>query len=167
MSQPPIWLLDIDGVINTGRPGWGAAPHHDTAYADGIGYRMRWAPPLIDRIRHIHAAGIAEVRWCTTWCAWADQLEQLWHLPTLGRCFADPINGSTAAMDKLAAARKVLANGDRLIWTDDTETPAPDWDLHRELTATGRALLIRPKPNRGLQPDDLDAIEAFAQKETE
>ncbi len=33
--------------------------------------------------------------------------------------------------------------------------------MHDELVATGRALLIAPLPNRGLQPGHLDTIEAF------
>jgi hypothetical protein len=160
-SIPPVLLLDVDGVVNATQPGWSAAPFKGTAYADGTGYTMRWAPALIDRIRHLHTAGIVEVRWCTTWCAFADQLERLWRLPELVRAFEEPINGRLAAVAKLAAARQVLAQGQRLIWTDDTEVPTGG-DLYDELTADGRALLIRPSGRRGLQPDDLDAIERFA-----
>ena len=157
----PIWLLDVDGVINTSRPGWGAAPHHGTAIAASTAYTMRWAPALIERIRDLNATELVEVRWCTTWCAYADQLERLWRLPALGRAFTDDINGTAASMAKLAAARQVLAEGRRLIWTDDTEVPL--WgELHDELVATGRALLIRPRANVGLQPEHLDEIEAFA-----
>ncbi|MEE6263752.1 hypothetical protein [Plantactinospora sonchi] len=51
-----------------------------------------------------------------------------------------------------------------MIWTDDTEVPEPGDPLHDELSAAGRALLVRPFPRRGLHPADLDAIEAFARK---
>lgn len=164
MTSPnlaPVWLLDVDGVINTSRPGWSAAPRSGHAYAYGNSYKLRWAPALITRIRDLHKAGIVEVRWCTTWCAYADQLERLWALPPLGRAFTDDINGHTAAEAKLAAARQVLTEGRRLIWTDDTEVP--QWgEVHDELIADGRALLIRPKGSTGLQPEHMDAIEAFA-----
>ncbi|MCX5066956.1 hypothetical protein OOJ91_13975 [Micromonospora lupini] len=157
----PIWLLDVDGVINASRPGWGAAPTKATAYAAGTGYTMRWAPALVDRIRDLHKAGTVEVRWCTTWCAFAEELERLWRLPVLGRAFTEDINGSAASLAKLAAARQVLAEGRRLIWTDDVEVPL--WgEVHDELIADGRALLIRPKGSTGLQPEHLDEIEAFA-----
>lgn len=162
--NPAVWLLDVDGVINATKPGWGAAPHKGTAYAEGREWTMRWAPALLDRIHKLRATGLVEVRWCTTWCAYADQLERLWRLPPLGRAFTDPINGTAAAMAKLAAARQVLDEGRRLIWTDDTETPT-DGPLYDELTTTGRALLIAPSGRRGLQPEDMDAIEQFA-KET-
>jgi hypothetical protein len=160
-SIPPVWLLDVDGVVNATQPGWSAAPFKGTAYADGTGYTMRWAPALTNRIRDLHTAGVVEVRWCTTWCAFADQLERMWRLPELARAFETPINGRLAAVAKLAAARQVLAEGRRLIWTDDTEVPTGG-DLYDELTADGRALLIRPSGRRGLQPDDVDAIERFA-----
>ncbi|QKW15475.1 hypothetical protein [Verrucosispora sp. NA02020] len=157
---PPILLLDVDGVINASRPGWGGAPRTGYAYAQGSEWKMRWAPALVTRIRDLHKAGTVEVRWCTTWCAYADQLERLWALPPLGRAFAEDINGHAAAVAKLAAARQVLAESRRLNWTDDTEVPLSG-EVHDELVAAG-ALLIRPKGSTGLQPEHLDAIEEFA-----
>lgn len=165
-STKTIWLLDVDGVINVNQPEWGTKPHHDTARSAGYDWPMRWAPALIHRIRALHNTGLVTITWCTTWCADAEQLEHMWKLPPLDRAFTEAINGPEAAAAKLAAARKVIANGDRLIWTDDSETPPPDWQEHAELTADGRALLIRPDKRRGLQPADMDAIEEFALQET-
>jgi hypothetical protein len=155
-----VWLLDVDGVINVARPGWGAAPRAGTVNSGGLPYRLRWAPALVARIRALQAAGDVDIRWCSTWCDDADHLERLFGLPRLGRAWSEAINGSYARIAKLAAARAVLDAGDRLIWTDDDAVPAsgPDRD---ELVSTGRALLIAPAPNRGLQPDHLDVIEAF------
>ncbi|MBG0825226.1 hypothetical protein HS048_31540 [Planomonospora sp. ID91781] len=156
----PVWLLDVDGVINVARPGWGDVPRSGTAYSGGGAYRMRWAPALIDRIRALHRAGGVEIRWCSTWCADADQVERLFALPLLARAWTDHLSAVVAAEAKLAAARRILAQERRLIWTDDVETPTcgPVYD---ELTESGRALLIAPSPRRGLQPDDLAAIETF------
>jgi hypothetical protein len=162
----PVWLLDVDGVINATKPGWGAAPCQATAYADGAGWRMRWAPALIDRIRALIDAEAVEVRWCTTWCPWAGQLEDMWRLPQLERAFREPINGPAAAVAKLAAARQVLAEGRRLIWTDDQEVPTCG-PLYDELTADGRGLLIRPSSRRGLQPEDMSKIEMFCKQHAE
>lgn len=163
MTLPPVLLLDVDGVVNAMQPGWGGTPRKAGAWSasDSYEYTIRWAPALVDRIRDLHKAGTVEVRWCTTWCADADVLERLWRLPPLERAFTDPIKGRAASMAKLAAARQVLDDGRRLIWTDDVEVPTSG-DLFDELTKSGRALLIRPSGRRGLQPDDLDAIEAFA-----
>ncbi|MBO3741503.1 hypothetical protein [Actinoplanes flavus] len=155
-----VWLLDVDGVLNATRPGWGAAPRSGTAYGDGHPYRLRWSSALITRIRALHDTGTVTVRWCSTWCADADQIERLFALPRLERAWTDPISHSAAPAAKLAAARAVLDQGHRLIWTDDDAVPTSG-PVHDELLATGRALLIAPLPNRGLQPEHLDAIEAF------
>src|SRR5262249_22069995 len=73
--ERPVWLLDVDGVINAGSPGWGGAPRTGNAYSSGMEFRIRWAPPLVARIRALHDRGAAEIRWCSTWCCDADQLE--------------------------------------------------------------------------------------------
>ncbi|MBB6350576.1 hypothetical protein ACWGH8_12165 [Nonomuraea muscovyensis] len=156
----PVWLLDVDGVINAARPGWGGAPRTGTAYSAGDVYRMRWAPALVDRIRSLHHAGRVEIRWCSTWCPDADQVERLFGLPRLGRAWSEHLTGTAAATAKLAAARQVLAQGRRLVWTDDVEVPTQG-PGHEELTMSGRALLIAPSPRRGLQPDHMDAVEDF------
>ena len=157
----PVWLLDVDGVLNASRPGWGGPPRIRFAYSGGLEYRIRWAPALLERIRALHAARRVEVRWCTTWCAEAEQLERLFAMPVLSRAWAGHLTHEEAVTAKLAAARAVLADGRRLIWTDDDVVPTAG-PVHAELTADGRALLIAPDPRRGLQPGDLVLIEAFA-----
>jgi hypothetical protein len=163
MGRAPVWLLDVDGVINTRRPTWGAELRRGTADSDGVDYPMRWAPGLITRIRQLHGDGVVEVRWCTTWCADADRLERLFGLPALGRALgaADLRDGEQTDERKLAAARRVLADGRRLVWTDDAAVPRPG-PLFDELTRGGNGLLIRPHARRGLRPRDLNGIEAFA-----
>jgi len=162
----PVWLLDVDGVINTTKPGWGAAPSRSLVWsaADNTSYLLRWAPLLVDRIRGLVLTGKVEIRWCTTWCPEAERLEQLWHLPQLDRALeADPMpRGAECWPLKRAAAGDVLAEGRRLIWTDDEALPPPGPERD-ELTAEGRGLLIAPRATRGLQPADLDLIEKFAE----
>lgn len=165
-ALPPVWLLDVDGVVNAHKPGWGGPPRKRGCWSasDAYEYTMRWAPPLVDRIRALHKAGVVEVRWCTTWCPDAEALERLWSLPTFVRAFTEHVKGEEASVLKVAAARQVLASGRRLVWTDDVEVPL--WgELHDELIASGRALLIRPKASTGLQPEHMDRIEAFARDE--
>ena len=156
----PVWLLDVDGVLNAARPGWGEAPRSGTAYSAGQPFRLRWAPALVARIRELRGRGVVEIRWCSTWNNDADQVERLLGLPRLDRTWQHPIGSTAAAIAKLAAARAVLDQGRRLIWTDDAAVPTSG-PVRDELTAGGRALLIAPIPSRGLQPEDLDAINAF------
>ncbi|KUL32677.1 hypothetical protein [Actinoplanes awajinensis] len=48
-AAAPVWLLDVDGVLNANRPGWSAAPRRGMAYAGGTGFLMRWAPARLGR----------------------------------------------------------------------------------------------------------------------
>lgn len=155
-----VWLLDVDGVINVSRPGWGAAPRSGYAYAGGQGFRIRWAPALVARIRALHEADRVEIRWCSTWCSDAGQIEDLLGLPPLARSWTEERFGSAASMAKLATARAVLAQGNRLVWTDDVET-LTSGPVFEELAGRGQALLIAPSPVRGLQPEHLEQIELF------
>ncbi|WP_203898918.1 HAD domain-containing protein [Virgisporangium aliadipatigenens] len=159
-----MWLLDVDGVINTRRPQWTAELRRGTARSEGVDWPIRWAPALVDRIRRMCATGVVEVRWCSTWCADADALERLFDLPALGRAFGAGALAGVEGTDalKAAAARGVLAEGRRLVWTDDTAVPVAG-PLREELTAAG-ALLIRPHPRRGLRRRDVDRIEAYSRR---
>jgi hypothetical protein len=159
-----VWLLDVDGVINVNRPGWGGLPRRGYAVTGGLVFPMRWAPALIERIRTIQRCDGVEICWCSTWCSDADEIERLMGLPPLDRAWLDERTGPAASAAKLAAARRVLANGHRLVWTDDAEVPSSG-PVYDELTANGRALLIAPSPSRGLQPEHLDQIETFIRAE--
>ncbi len=66
-DKRPVLLLDVDGVINAFNPGWG-----DTARAKCAGLTVRWSPDMVARIRALHASGLDEVRWSTTWCGFPD-----------------------------------------------------------------------------------------------
>lgn len=162
MTDPPVWLLDVDGVLNASKPGWGGPPRKTSV----AGLTIRWAPPLVARICALHDAGAVEVRWSTTWCGYPDQLADLGALFRLDleSAFGDRPMSKTWADLKVEAALSVLAEGRRLVWTDDDEVDAAR-RLFPELAAAeaaGIALLIAPRSNRGLQPEDLDLIETFA-----
>lgn len=49
LGLPPVWLLDVDGVINANRPGWGAPPRSSRVWSDTdrMSYLIRWAPALL------------------------------------------------------------------------------------------------------------------------
>lgn len=159
----PIWLLDVDGVIN-GHPrlcGWDRPPRRLKA-----GFPVYYEPRLIDRIRAVHATGLAEVRWSTTWCGYPAELAQLedqldLHLE---RAFGGRPSTKTWADLKLQAAVDVLEQGRRLIWTDDDDADvAPQFSaVVADAEQAGRALLIAPQSELGLRLEHLDAIEAFA-----
>ncbi len=165
-DQRPVWLLDVDGVINANNPGWGAAPRRRSVWSSTLSreFTIRWAPALLTEIRRIHRAGAVEIRWCTTWCGDTKELERSLSLPPFEPAWTDYRNGRAGSEAKLAAARAVLAEGRPLIWTDDNEVPLESWPLHAELMEAGRALLIRPDERHGLQPKHIAAIATWVRE---
>lgn len=160
-TEPPVWLLDIDGVINANRPGWGGPPRRIRC----AGFTIRWAPALVDRIRELHRVGQHEIRWASTWCGFPEQLDELSrHLGLrFESAFGDRPAAKTWGDMKAEAALDVLRSGRRLIWTDDDEVEAGRqlFSLLARAESDGRALLIAPRSNRGLQPRDLARIAQF------
>jgi hypothetical protein len=161
VTAPPVLLLDVDGVVNALDPGWDGARKARVA-----GLTIRWAPASTARIARLHAAGVVEARWCTTWCGYPDQLAELGAVLGLHLepAFRDRPQHLTWGDLKVTAALAVLAEGRRLAWVDDDEVSAGR-DLFPALAAAekaGRALLIQPKSRYGLTPADMETIEAFA-----
>ncbi len=162
MTAKPVLLLDIDGVINV-RPhigGWDRPPVRIKA-----GFPVYLELRVVDRLRDIHVRGLAEVRWCTTWCGHPalDILERILAVRFL-RAFGDRPMNKTWGDLKVEAALAVLEEGRQLIWVDDDEVDAGRrlYPAIAQAADDGRALLVQPDSERGLQPEALDAIEAFA-----
>jgi HAD domain in Swiss Army Knife RNA repair proteins len=85
-NRVPVWLLDIDGVLNAVAhepdrsvwPDW----QHGSAEADGVSWPIRFSPSVARTIRRLHERGLVEVRWLTTWRSDANrQLRLLLDLP--------------------------------------------------------------------------------------
>lgn len=163
-KSPPVWLLDVDGVINASRPAWGVQPASRVVAGIGGDFKIRWARELATRIVRLHRSGVVEVRWCTSWCPVADRLEMLFGFPSFERMLTledtKTVPALTAA--KQREALRVVSSGRSLVWTDDEAIPrsGPVFDA---LAASGvSAHLVIPKPRRGLTPADLRGIEEFA-----
>ncbi len=164
MDSRAVWLLDVDGVLNAHRPGWGQPPSSGFARAMGGSFRITWASAMVQRLRQIHDGGTVEVRWATTWVSWIGEIEALLGLPSWPPAFqrstGPPSFGAPSL--KLGAALAVVEHEGRpLVWTDDDAIPTGGEALHRLTVGRAPALLIRPDPAQGLQPEDLDAVEAF------
>lgn len=159
-----VWLLDVDGVLNASRSGWSAPPRTVTAYADGRAFRLRFETKLLMRIKAVHDSGRAEVRWATTWCDHAAELHRVLPFGPFEVAFGKRPISKTYDEQKIDAALGVLDAGDRLIWTDDSVVPIarrayPQFD---RAEMREQALLIAPHSSRGLRPEHMDEIEAFA-----
>jgi hypothetical protein len=160
----PVWLLDVDGVVNARRPAWDQPFAQGHAFVDGVTYRLQWAPALTRYIKSVHKRRLAEVRWATTWVDHVHQVERLLRLPAFHTAFRGlGTSPAVAAPDrKLAAALHVVEVERRpLIWTDDDAIPIAGEALERLQDAGMPLLLVAPDPFEGLRPEDLERIDAF------
>jgi hypothetical protein len=159
-TQIPIWLLDIDGVINAldfYPTGW---PKYIETTADSAGktYKIRYAAEVVEFINRVHSEGLAEIRWLTTWEGEAnDSFRERLGLPEF------PLAGERYTVSeepwwKGNIAQKVAEEGRQIIWTDDdvlfyNQIHTENWGVRR--------LIVAPNCYDGLKPDDLRAIEEF------
>lgn len=165
-STTPLWLLDVDGVLNAIEPknkhrnAWG---RYEKQRVDG-GFEITWAPALITGIREMIEDGLVEVQWLTTWMHLANGgLRVLLDLPELPvAATMDEFRRGNHTVDwwKLAAAKRVA--GQRpLIWTDDDLAGSDDarlWVTERPWPT----LAICPSYRGGLQPEEFQKIYDFA-----
>lgn len=169
MSHPasadvPVWLLDVDGVVNARRPAWDQPFAHGNAFVDGVAYRLQWAPPLTRYIKAVHKRQAAEIRWATTWVDHVHQVERLLRLPAFRTAFRGLGQApSIGAPDRKVAAALHVVEVERrpLIWTDDDAIPMLGATRLRLEESGVPVLLIAPDPYVGLTPADLDRIDAF------
>jgi len=166
-DRRPVWLLDVDGVINAiGRVGWDGPPRIGRAHDGASAYAMQWAPQLIAGIRALLPR--VDVRWASSWIdVGTDQLETLFGLPPLPVAYpADPerrvfpaLFAAAHARAKTDAAVDVVRAGRRLIWTDDDAIPAAGAD--RALLDAAGSLLIVPDRRHGMLPEHLERIRDY------
>ena len=178
----PVWLLDVDGVINKigkkpdpsiwPKDQWSAG----TARCADEDWPILWAQPVVEFIRLIHESGRAEVRWHTTWQHEATAIEDLCGLPKLAVAEAPEFDNQAqyaarAILNllprwwKLPAALRVVEVVQRpLIWTDDDINPELRDPRRYALDTMGGTLPVLPiSPNRytGLTPKHLRQITAW------
>lgn len=159
----PIWLLDVDGVLNAvskegDRTAW-KDWQKGYAHAGGTEWPILFSPSVTGFIERMHAAGRVEVRWLTTWEDDANgELREL-----LGFTKEFEVAGrrgfGSSRWWKFDAAQRVRENEpDRpLIWTDDDlgfEREAASW-------ASRHGLGITPQTHLGLTPKHLRMITDF------
>jgi hypothetical protein len=171
-SDLPVWLLDVDGVLNAAseKPDRSVWPldqwTHTHATAGGHRWPILVARPVVDFIRKVHTDGQAEIRWHTTWQHDAQCLSEVLDLPTFA--VAEAPEFKTAYLDraagwwKLPAAERVLTEeGRALVWTDDDATDSLGREGADDLRALGSLLLIAPAVTTGLTPKHLRRITDF------
>ncbi len=173
MTRParPVWLLDIDGVINAWFRGvdppthiW---PQEQWIRVEVDGFTLWAARPVLDFISEVHRRRKAEIRWHTTWQHDAEKVGTAFGLPHFWVQDAVKEFANQAEMLlrgkwwKLPAAWRVVGQEQRpLVWTDDDIVDLNDRET-TSLTRAGKTLLIAPTPAYGLTRSQLDRIAEF------
>lgn len=172
MTGLPVWLLDVDGVLNavvsSGKKppksaGWPADSWRDFhARHRDKWYRIVAAEPVLDVVRRAHTEKLAEVRWLTTWEDDDAVLTEI--APKLGLP-EFPVAGRQEEFParhlwwKLPIAMRTYAEDpDRdLLWTDDHFSmwrPAKVWAT----TYQDRVTVVSPNEGQGLIPAHVNKI---------
>lgn len=172
-AAKPLWLLDIDGVVNalSYKPVTTLWPKAQwlqrtiTTEVEGRGILtlpILSARAVLDFVTRVHESGLAEVRWHSTWRESAVTA----FAPAMGLPTSIPISVAPEWSErphsrwwKLGAAERAVNAGRRVVWTDD-DIPffLPDTGSFFD---NGRTLLIGPQPEFGLTIADLSQIEDF------
>jgi hypothetical protein len=167
VADPPLWLLDVDGVLNAVCDP--LPPGYERRRVNG-GITVRYDPAIIERVGQLHRTSAVEIRWLTTWLdTAADHLAPALGLPldcvVEGR--SDWLATDNKSWWKSHTARR-LSDADptrALIWTDDDLDHAEE---HGEVAwlhdRRGPTLAIAPDPEKGLTAKFLERIEAFAER---
>lgn len=170
---PPVWLLDIDGILNAAskKPPRNVWPADQWVHGRASDGRHTWpilfARPVANFIRRVHKEGRAEIRWHTTWQHDAAAVGKLLDLPDFpvqeAPEWATYLACNTDDWWKTAAALRVAEVERRaLVWTDDD---ADRWSLPQadrdRLTSAVPCLIVAPSSTTGLTPKHLRQIDAF------
>lgn len=156
--------LDVDGVLNavSGRqPSKRIVGWDDYREVFVKGFRIHYAPALIEALNALAAREDVTIKWLTTWKH--DAANKLSEAIGLNGQDWDVLDGDLHAWGghawwKLTAIRNDH-DGGRAIWIDDDiskELPAMEW-AH----ATGQILIVSPSTVQGLTKDDVEAITEF------
>jgi hypothetical protein len=170
--ERPLWLLDIDGVLNALVRGplpdiWPTDAWVQRLVVTEVPDRGRMslpivaARPVLEFVRRVHESGLAEIRWHSTWRGAAiTAFAPVLGLPGDIAISIAPEWSERPVLQwwKQPAAERAVAAGRRLVWTDDDLRVFADDTAH---LAGPDTLLLAPEPTLGLTADELDAIEAF------
>lgn len=173
----PIWLLDVDGVLNAvsadpDRNIWPDFKRVDV-WGGNRSWRIWFSPTVIDFINGVIETDTVDVMWLTTWGGHANQdLREQLGLPFL------PLAGDqgypTDGWWKLPIARQIYREARRVgrpvIWTDDDipyDAAATNWLQSVLQKEPDSILAVGPRTSDALTPRHLRKIREFVDKHAE
>lgn len=157
-AAPPIWFLDVDGVVNALRRRTGLLS--TKASTAGRVWPIHWSAEVVRVINTCHATGLAEVRWLTTW----EQDAHLSFAPAVGLdpfvAYDIPAETGSHGWWKADVVADVVTAEDRpFVWTDD-DLAAEDVTSVVDRLGVDHVLLA-PDPVLGLSAADLRTVVDF------
>lgn len=170
MTTTPLWLLDVDGVVNALRGDVPDDHRRVSARTQGRTFSITYRPALMTRIRELSDRGAVEIRWLTTWGDDAPTaIAPALHLPQFAVEGSDDYRTDTGShWWKATTARRIVQDSPArpLIWTDDDAGYAQqlgelDWLLDHPAK-----LVISPDPEVGLTDDAVEVISRFCDEAT-
>lgn len=182
MSEIPVLLLDIDGVLNAMSKQlqirhWKAEYWHrgSVRARDGIDYPMTWAQPVVDWINALDRVRAVEIRWHTTWQYEALKVGGLMGLNEFAvqdcpEYVEYETNGSALAARlhslcmprwwKYPAVERVVTDEKRrVIWIDDDINDEISKGARRALGQVHPVKLVCPASGTGLRLLDMAEVE--------
>lgn len=183
MTQVPVLLLDIDGVINSllKKPPAHAWASHDWNAAEytflGTDWPLLWSTPVIEWLNSL--GDRVEVRWHTTWQHEASAFAKIVGLPLDWPVAVSPefdlahsnwsefaksqIMARRSTWWKYAAGERVLTDEQRhLLWIDDDLELKTPRGQRRHLAGLGpKVCLISPDGHTGITRKHMLQVESF------
>lgn len=158
-TAQPVWLLDIDGVLNPATVDRNVWPSWRSEYVGEVMAGFTIATDVLAALHSVHASGRVEIRWCTTWQEDAVAIGAAFGLPRW-KVEQLPMTCGGAWSKHVVAARVLREHAERVVvWTDDEITHRARTESAVAATLTARQMhALAPDPTRGLTPDDLDAV---------
>lgn len=172
-TKKPMWLLDVDEVLNVDpgprrRPPYHVWPREQwrqlkVRVADGDRIPVTVAEPVLQFIRMVHDQELATIKWHTSWQHDVHVLAARLSLPQLALVDApeftrvnDPYLNQPVWW-KLPAVWREVRNSPRIIWTDDEIKHQLNGDQWESLTQAGVRPFV-PHEFIGLTPKLLNEL---------
>lgn len=161
VSGPPIWLMDVDGVLNSfghvDLPG----PELRT-FKSGNGYEITYDTTILERLAALHQEGRVEIRWLTTWGEEADaHLAEEFGLPRGLKVEATMPFRERYGWWKLEAVKAAHERGDRIVWTDDDINFEPAANAWLSDTDPNQIIWLSPSTHLGITHEFIDRVEEW------
>jgi hypothetical protein len=165
-NQRPLWLLDIDGVVNIGPKGASPWPDEPSEVfvqlfqGEGFAFPFKYSQMLLEEIERLAEEYDVEVRISSTWCGYGADLKSKLGLPYLD-AFGRREAWQNVDELKMNAVDEALGEGRPTIWTDDV-VPMGHWITAESSPELDKKIcVIVPLESEGLTPFDINHIETF------